>query len=131
MGSLATSESANSNGGCDNNMLDKFIQLVLSVIVAFFIFFLGVIIVQIAPKLYNALNPSTTTSQKTLNTVQGTVSWVLTLIIMIAGYLFMLVGTMMLLVFAIIFLYKLMAKAKSATHPAAIPHTDYTSKTAV
>jgi uncharacterized membrane protein len=117
MGSLATSESGNGNGdggACENNILDKFIQLVLSVIVAGFIFFLGVVIVQIAPKIYNALNPSTTTTQKTLNAVQGTVSWLLTLIIMVSGYLFMFVGVLMLLSFAVIFLYRLIAKVKEA-----------------
>ena len=116
MPGLGTSQnvSGNNGGGCSNNMLDKFLQLVLAAIVSAFIFLLGILIIDISGKVYTLLNPTQTQSQKVLKAVQSVMSWVLTLIVAITGYLLVLIGVGVLFTYTIIFLIKLVAKTERA-----------------
>lgn len=112
--SLGTSEGGHDGGNCDNNMLDKFVQLVLAVIVAAFIFFLGVLILQAAPNIYSIMNPTSTATQKALAAVQTWMSIILTMLVMIAGYLLLLTSVGLLLAYAVMFLIGLAAKVQKS-----------------
>ena len=113
--SLGTSENGSGNGGgCDQSLLDKFIQLILAVIVAAFIFFLGVLILQAAPNIYSIMNPTITATQKTLAAIQTWMSIILTILVMVSGYLLLITSVGLLLAYAVMFLIGIAAKVKKA-----------------
>lgn len=101
-------------GGCDQSLLDKFIQLILAVIVAAFIFFLGVLILQAAPNIYSIMNPTITATQKTLAAIQTWMSIILTILVMVSGYLLLITSVGLLLAYAVMFLIGIAAKVKKA-----------------
>ena len=120
MPSLATSEKSGSGGEiCGNNTLDKFIQLVLEVIVAAFIFLLGLLLIGVTGKVYDLLNPTQTQGQKILYAVQTFASWFLTLVIGIIGYVLLFVSVFYLLIDVAVFFYQLIAEAVREAKPTA------------